>query len=450
MEFNTETQKKSYKKNYYDVEDGVINEKYNFAKMDENLVEFEDIMISPEILEQEVNKFDKMNEPQLKKNLLKGIYAYGFTTPSRIQSFAVPQIIKKRDILAQSQSGTGKTGAFVISALELMDENLKKPQIIILSPTHELAQQTFIVVSALSSFMDVKISMSIGGTDRQHNLQELNDGENSAQIIIGTPGRVLDIMNNTRHMHIFDELKLLIIDECDELLQGNFKMNLHEIYRHLNEKTNISLFSATLTSEIIDLSNKILKNPTKILIKKEHMTLDGITQTYVTVNNDNEKIDVLKDILETTNINQILVYANSKYKVNELQHVLNESGFYSIAIHGENTKLERLTILNNFKKGNYKCLISTDLLSRGIDIQQLSMVINFELPMKNNLSSYIHRIGRSGRFGKKGLSINLINKPQNNYKKKNYDNEISTQTLIMSTFDCDINILTNDLLNKID
>lgn len=451
---------KEYKTDKYEEKnDSYYNDQYNFASLYDELIDLKDIRISKEILEDEVLKFDEMGDSNLKENLLRGIYAYGYTTPSRIQSYAIPQMIKGHNILAQSQSGTGKTGAFVISALQLINEHENRPQVIILSPTHELAQQTFLVAMELSEFMKIKISMTIGKVDRRQNLNELCNSPENAQLVIATPGRLKDLMNYSldKRLHIFEGVKLLIVDECDELLSNNFKSDLHDIIRLLYDYTKIALFSATLTSEIVELSGKIMEDSKKILIKKENMTLDGITQTFVECNNDDQKLAVLMDILSTTPIDRIIIYANTKEKVNYLNSKLNENNYSTISINGENTSIDRITILRDFKRGKYKCLVATDLLSRGIDIQQLSLMINFELP-RDNLSSYIHRIGRCGRFGRMGLSINLINtssNKNNRYKNNNHNNrrifdEKAIQTRIITTFKCEICPLEVKHLNYIE
>lgn len=404
--------------------------RFNFAKSDSSeLIERDDIMVSKEILDNEKTSFDSLTDEKgedIKNSLLRGIYAYGFETPSRIQSLAIQQIINGKEILAQSQSGTGKTGAFVIGCLQKIKEDLNKLQCIILSPTQELAYQTLVVVSSLSEFMDIRCSYAVGGTDREQNIKELDDGKNTAQIMIATPGRLLDLLK--RKQQLFNDVNMLIVDECDELLKGTFKEDLRIIINQkLPKEIQICLFSATLNKDIVQLSEKIMVNPLKILIKKENMTLDGITQTFIKVNNEVDKIDVLLEMLRTLPIEQFIVYVNSIKNADNLKLELHKEGYSVGTINSSNSKIERLEILRSFKKGEFKCLISTDLLSRGIDIQQLSLVINFDLPRRDNMECYIHRIGRSGRYGKKGLSINLVT-----------DRDIGTQSTIQMTFKCTI------------
>ena len=422
------------------------NQKYDYAAVAEDLLEKDDIVCSPEVFEMECETFDDIGgEKGLKETLLQGIYAYGFENPARIQSLAIPQIISGREILAQSQSGTGKTGAFVISALQLIDEKHKVPQAIILSPTCELAQQTYIVARSIGSFMkDVHFSYTVGGADRLANIKELGgtvgnkklDENAVAQIIVATPGRLKDLL--AYNPELFDHIKLLVVDECDELLHGTFKEELKTIIKALPPDMKICLFSATLNTEVVALADMILDNPIKILIKKERITLKGIKQTFVKINHPDEKIAFLMDMLATLPIQQFIVYVNSKENAKRLREQLEQENYAVMTINSSNTKVERAEIIRSFKKGGAKCLISTDLLARGIDIQQLSLVINYDLPRADNIQAYIHRIGRSGRYGKRGLSINLIN---------DYDKDI--QNLISLTFKCPILPLKEDFLKDI-
>ena len=411
------------------------SQKYDCTNSAVDLLEKDDIVCSHEVNDMECETFDDMGgENGLKEDLLRGIYAYGFETPARIQSLAIPQIISGREVLAQSQSGTGKTGAFVISALQLIDDNLKCPQAIILSPTCELAQQTYIVARSIGTFMkSVNFSYTVGGADRYTNIKELGgtagnkklDENSIAQLIIATPGRLKDLIAS--NPELFDNIKLLIVDECDELLHGTFKDELKTIIKALPQQMKISLFSATLNTDVIALADMILNNPIKILIKKERVTLKGIKQTYVSINHQEDKIAFILEMLATLPIQQFIVYVNSKKNAERLKEQLENSNYAVMTINSSNTKVERAEIIRNFKKGNAKCLISTDLLSRGIDIQQLSLVINYDLPRADNIQAYIHRIGRTGRYGRCGLSINLVS---------DYDKDI--QTLISLTFKCQI------------
>ena len=418
-------------------------EKFNYTKLATELLEKEDILCSEEVVTDACERFEDMGgEKGLKEELLLGIVSFGYLEPSRIQSYAIPQITKGRDILAQSQSGTGKTGAFIISALELVDENVNAPQVIILSPTSELASQTFIVGKSLAIRMpNIKFSFTVGGSDASTNIRELGGvhqgktDDKVAQIIIATPGRLIHILKE--YPHLFEHIKLLIIDECDELLSGSFKEEIKKILEGLSQNVQICLFSATLNNDVVILANVILNKPVQILIKKEKMTLDGIKQTYIEIQNPEDKLKVLVEMLQTIQVQQFIVYVNSKRNADVLKTFL-EKDYSVLSINSSMSKYDRADIIRKFKQGGYKCLISTDLLSRGIDIQQLSLVINYDLPRSNNIESYIHRIGRTGRYGKSGLAINLVNKQ-----------EKDIQTLISLTFKCPILPLKKDFIKDI-
>jgi superfamily II DNA/RNA helicase len=290
---------------------------------------------------------------------------------------------------------------------------------------------------------DINYSYTVGGADRTTNIKELggmvgnkkNDENTIAQLIIATPGRLKDLLAN--NSELFDNIKLLIIDECDELLNGTFKEELKSIIKAL-PKIKISLFSATLNTDVVSSAEAILDEPVKILIKKEKITLNGIKQTYVKINHHEEKIAFIMHMLATLPIQQFIVYVNSKENARRLKEQLEKENYSVMTINSSNTKIERAEIIRNFKKGGAKCLISTDLLARGIDIQQLSLVINYDLPRADNIQAYIHRIGRSGRYGRKGLSINLIT---------DYDNDV--QNLISLTFKCKIHPLKEDFIKDI-
>ncbi len=429
-----------------------MEDRYTISYQD--LTEKDDIVCSPEVLKMECNDFEDMGKMDsegnvdkdkdgLKDLLFRSIINYGFESPSKIQSCAIPQILAGRDILAQAQSGSGKTGAFVVSSLQLIDENLKKPQVIILSPTYDLAIQTYNVAQALAHFMkDVNFALTVGGVRRADNIMKLggsiqgNKDPNPAQVVIATPGRLKDIMND--HGHLFDAVKLIIIDECDEILL-NFQEDIQFILKKLqNVNYQMCLFSATLTNETIQISEALLQNPVKILIKREKITLKGIEQRYIPVKNSDYKLDILIEMLSVCTVEKFIVYVNTINNLNAVKQNLENEGFPVLTINSTMTKAQRAQILLDFKNGQTRCLISTDLLSRGIDIQQLSLVVNYDLPYSNKISNYIHRIGRTGRFGKKGYAINLVD-----------DNELKVIKNIELTFKCGIQPLNPQDLETI-
>ena len=342
--------------------------------------------------------FDSMS---LKPTLLRGVYAYGFEKPSAIQQRAIRPIVRGRDVIAQSQSGTGKTAVFSISALQLLEERIKDPQVLILSPTRELAEQTQRVVNALGDFMNVKCHACIGGKSLGEDRKMLQQG---IQVISGTPGRVYDLIKrgdlNTRN------LKAFIIDEADEMLNKGFKDQMYDIYRYLPPSTQVVLVSATLPVEVLDMTRKFMNDPVRILVKRDELTLEGIRQFYVSVEKEEWKFDTLCDLYDSLTVTQAVIFCNTKQKVDWLANKMKESKFTVSAIHGDMNQEDRERVMEEFRSGSSRVLIATDLWGRGIDVQQVSLVICYDLPMNREL--YIHRIGRSGRFGRKGVAINFV------------------------------------------
>ena len=345
-----------------------------------------------------IDNFDGLT---INENILRGVYAYGFEKPSAIQSQAIPVIIEGKDVIAQAQSGTGKTGAFVISTLCRIDPELKKTQSLILSPTHELADQIFTVLKEISNYSEISLLKVVGKTSVNQCIRDLSM---RPQIIVGTPGRVLDMIQKN-YLHT-DYLKMLILDEADEILSYGFKDNIYNIIQRIPKKTQICLFSATLPPDIIELTEKFMNEPSKILVQKEQLTLEGIQQFYVNVKQSDWKYDVIADLYDIINISQCIIYINNKSKIIEINDRLLRDNFPVSYITGDRTSEERNKIMEEFRSGQIRILLSTDLLARGIDIQQLSLVINYDLPREKE--TYIHRIGRSGRYGRKGVAINLI------------------------------------------
>lgn len=338
----------------------------------------------------------------LKQPLLRGIYSFGFENPSPIQKRAIIPLISRRDVIAQAQSGTGKTGAFVIGSLQILDEKKKKTQVLILAHTRELARQIFNVISSIGQLMNITIQLLIGGTSTEKDKESLEN--NVPHIVIGCPGRVHDMIRrkhlNTQH------IGLMVLDEADELLSSGFKDQIYKIFQYMNNDIQVGLFSATMPVELNILTSKFLRKPLKILIKKEMLTLQGIAQFYVALDNDEHKYATLKDLFGTLSISQAIIYCNSIRRVDDLYDAMKHDDFPAERIHSGMEESERVAIYEQFKMGACRVLISTDLLARGIDVQQVSIVINFDIP--KNVHTYLHRIGRSGRWGRKGVGINFI------------------------------------------
>ena len=342
-------------------------------------------------------------ELEIEPKILRGIFAHGFEKPSPIQQRAIKPVIEGRDVIAQAQSGTGKTATFTIGALQRVNIAESSTQVLILSPTRELSSQTAKVVSSLGSFMDgLKIQTLFGGSSIEEGSSF--SSRNIPHIICGCPGRVHDMMRRDRISS--KSIKLIILDEADEMLSAGFKEQVYNIFQHLNSDVQVCLFSATLPDGINTIIEKIMRNPMKISVKREQLTLEGISQYYIAVNDDREKYTTLKNIFSFITLSHTIIYCNSIKRVQDLYEAMCEDGFPVCRIHSNMDKSERDKAFNDFRNGNSRVLISSNVTARGIDIQQVSVVINFDLP--KCVHNYLHRIGRSGRWGRKGVGINFI------------------------------------------
>ena len=357
-----------------------------------------EVVDTPDVVEV-CDDFDKMELPEA---LLRGIYAYGFQRPSDIQSKGILPMKQGRDLIAQARSGTGKTGTFCIGSMSKINPELKKVQVLAIVHTRELAQQIRNVASALGEYMGISVYSATGGTPIREDLKAIERG---VHFIVGTPGRIYDLI--TRRALSRDMIRVLVLDEADQMLEDRFKEQVICILEQgFPQDCQIALFSATMPTEVAEFAEKILKNPVRILVPPEEVTLDGIKQYFVEVERDDWKYDVLCDLYKQLTINQALIYCNKRHKAEWLAEKMQQEGFPISFIHGEMDPEERSRRMKEFRAGQARIMISTDLLARGIDVQQVSVVINYELPTQQE--NYIHRIGRSGRYGRKGTAINLI------------------------------------------
>jgi len=350
---------------------------------------------------QAIPSFDEMG---LNTLLLRGIYSYGFERPSAIQQRAIVPFINGGDVIAQAQSGTGKTGAFTIGTLQRIDFSSRTCQALVLSPTRELALQTEQVVSAIGDFLSEGTPFCgsfVGGTRVTDDVRKLQGG--NILVAVGTPGRVFDVIR--RGALRTDGLRVLVLDEADEMLSQGFSEQIYEIFKFLPKEIQVCLFSATMPPDVLELTQKFMREPIRILVKKEALTLEGIKQFYVAVEED-FKLETLTDLYESVSIAQSVIFCNSRRKVDWLATQMNQKEFTVSFMHSDMPKGEREKVMTTFRSGSSRVLITTDLLSRGIDVQHVSIVINFDVP--SNKESYLHRIGRSGRYGRKGVAINFV------------------------------------------
>jgi superfamily II DNA/RNA helicase len=375
----------------------------------------------------QLSYYDNFEDLNLREDVLRGIFSFGFERPSPIQRIAIKPIMDGNDCVIQSHSGTGKTATFIIGALQSLDLSLKETQVIIISNTRELAEQHQRVFKSLSGLTNVSSYLCIGG-DMSNKYMS---GTIKNEVIIGTPGRICDMIK--RKYIDTTNIKLMIIDEADEVLSSGFRKQVSAIFRSIVDPNfQTILISATIPEEMSELIKHILRpNYVSILVKDDDLTLDGIKQYFVEIS-EQYKMNALIDMLSNIRISQGVVYCNKKQKADEIKHMLSEQNFKCDVLHSDLMPKERKSVLNNFVTGNSRILITTDVMARGIDVQQISIVINYDMP--KHPQTYIHRIGRSGRFGRKGLAINYVG-----------NNEMTILSNIQKTYNTHIYHLPKDL-----
>lgn len=364
----------------------------------------------------------------LREDLLRGIYAYGFEKPSAIQQRAIIPMVMGRDTIAQAQSGMGKTATFVIGILQNIDTTVNKVQALILAPTRELAHQIQKVVDALGDYMNLRSKTCIGGTAVNIDVQSFRN--DTPHVVVGTPGRVYDMIQ--RRVLGTTSIKTFCLDEADEMLSRGFKEQIYDVFQFMPPSCQVGLFSATMPTDVLEMTTKFMRDPLRILVKRDALTLEGIKQFYIAIEKEDWKFDTLCDLYETITITQAIIYANTRRKVEWLSEEMIKKDFTVSSIHGEMSQQERDGIMREFRTGSSRVLVTTDLLARGIDVQQVSLVINYDLP--SNRENYLHRIGRSGRFGRKGVAINFVT-----------DNDIRTLKEIQEHYQTEISEMPMDI-----
>ncbi|PTB61601.1 DEAD-domain-containing protein [Trichoderma citrinoviride] len=336
----------------------------------------------------------------LKRDLLMGIFEAGFEKPSPIQEEAIPVALTGRDILARAKNGTGKTAAFVIPALERINPKISKIQCLILVPTRELAMQTSQVCKTLGKHLGVNVMVTTGGTGLRDDILRLQE---PVHIVVGTPGRILDLAG--KNVADLSECPMFIMDEADKLLSVEFTPVIEQLLQFHPKDRQVMLFSATFPLSVKDFSDKNMTSPYEINLMDE-LTLRGITQYYAFVE-EKQKVHCLNTLFSKLQINQSIIFCNSTNRVELLAKKITELGYSCFYSHARMQQHARNRVFHDFRNGVCRNLVCSDLLTRGIDIQAVNVVINFDFP--KNAETYLHRIGRSGRFGHLGLAINLIN-----------------------------------------
>lgn len=367
-----------------ELEDDESNDLHNSTDNSQN--------ISPK----DISGFENLN---LKENIIKGVYLYGFKKPSKIQVEGIKALNTGKDCILQSQSGTGKTATYLLGVINSMEEN-DKTQGLIITPTRELSLQVHLVATEICKYTKLKVELCTGSVSINQNRSKLK----TANLIIGTLGRVYHMVHENR-INLYN-LKIFVLDEADDLLTDGVSKELNNLLNRIPDGAQTCLISATLSQNVFSLSKKIMHDPLKILLKKNEIPVDLIKQYYIDAEYEELKFDVLIDLYNLIATSQAIIFCNTIRKVEWLDKSLKEQNFSIKSIHGKMTTKERTDVVNEFRDGKSRILITTDLLARGIDIPQVNLVLNYDLPP--NKETYIHRIGRCGRFGKKGIAIALV------------------------------------------
>ncbi len=343
----------------------------------------------------------KFNDLPLSEELLRAVNEMGFEEPTAIQAGAIPHLIEGRDLLGQAQTGTGKTCAFGIPLIENTDTEDGSIQHLILSPTRELAMQIADELNELARFKPgIRILSIYGGQPMDRQLTALRK---RPQIIVGTPGRVMDHMR--RRTLKLDGLQTLVLDEADEMLNMGFREDIDTILTDTPDDIQRVLFSATMPRSILELTETYLDDPIHVNIKRQEASVTSIDQTYIELR-ESSKTEVLCRLIEAKNINLALIFCNTKNRVDELTAKLQTRGYAAEGLHGDMNQRQRTTVMNAFKQGRTEFLVATDVAARGIDVDNIEMVINYDLP--GDVEYYVHRIGRTGRAGRSGQSVSFV------------------------------------------
>ena len=375
-----------------------------------------------------MNNPDNFESLNLNENILKGVYLYGFTQPSKIQLKGIASINTTKDCILQSQSGTGKTATYLLGVLNRLETN-NFCQGIIITPTRELTSQVHDVALALSKFTEYKITKCIGGTD----IKELKKELKGTNVVIGTLGRIHHMIED-KYINLY-KLKFIVLDEADDLLEDGLCDKLHNIFEKAPAGIQVVLISATMSHNLMQASKKIMHEPLSLLLKNHEIVVDLISQFYIEVKTDDDKFETLLDLYELISTSQAIIFCNTIRTVEWVGQSLKENNFPITTIHSKMTQTERNDVVKDFRNGNTRILLTTDLLSRGIDIPLVNLVINFELPIDKE--TYIHRIGRCGRFDKKGVAITIV--------KTNDQSDIKTFQRMQQVYKMDIKELPNDI-----
>nr|CEG04698.1 unnamed protein product [Fusarium clavum] len=337
--------------------------------------------------------FDAM---ALESNLLRGVYAYGFESPSVIQRRAIKPMVEGHHVIAQAQSKTGKTVAFCIAILQRIDPSVKGCQALILAPSRDLAQEIHKVIDAIGDFMDIHTHVCKGPRE---NFEVLKDGP---QIVVGTPGRVQNMIQ--RGVLRIDNTKMFVLDDADEILARGFDEQIEDIFSLLPQSVQVILVSTTMPGDVLALEAKLMRDFVRIIVKAEPI-IEDVKQFYIAAENEDSKLDILSQIYETMESFQTIIFCSTRKKLVWLTDKLAARGLTVSSMHGDMDAVHRCNVMEEFRSGSSRILIATDLLARGIDVQAVLLVVNFDLPSQPD--KYMYRVGWGGRLSRKGVAINL-------------------------------------------
>lgn len=369
---------------------------------------------------------------KLNENIIKGVYLYGFNQPSPIQIKGIESINTGKDCLLQSQSGTGKTATYLLGVLNRIEEN-DKTQGIIIAPTRELCSQIYNVACELSKFTNITVVKAVGGTGIMESKQQLR----KSNLIVGTLGRLHHMINEK--IIVLHSLKVFVMDEADDMLTDGITEKLDFIINKIPIGIQTILISATMNVNIFNISKRLLNDPIKILLKNSEVIVDLISQFYIDSETEELKFETLLDLYNIFSASQAIIFCNTIRKVDWLKENLEKQNFTITCIHSKMTQQERDNIVQEFRDGKTRLLLTTDLLARGIDIPLVNLVVNYDLPASKE--TYIHRIGRCGRFGKKGVAISMV--------KSDDQSDIKTLQKMKQIYQMDIKEMPNDIAKYI-
>ncbi|SIS71405.1 DEAD/DEAH box helicase [Belliella pelovolcani] len=355
----------------------------------------------------------------ISEEILKAVEDMGYTQPSTIQSQSIPLLLEGKDVIGQAQTGTGKTASFGIPIIDLVDPNIKRPQALILCPTRELAVQVEGEIVKLSKYKrGISSTCIYGGESIDRQIKSLKRG---VQIVVGTPGRIMDHMD--RRTLNLSEVRMIVLDEADEMLDMGFRDDIETILSSMPEERQTVFFSATMPKPILDLTRKYQDNPEIVKVLRKELTVENISQAYYEVR-PSLRIELMARLMDINQFKLSVVFCNTKRATDEVTEALISKGIMAEALHGDLSQAQRTKVMNKFRKGTCSVLVATDVAARGIDVDDVEAVFNYDLPLDEE--NYVHRIGRTGRAGKSGMALSFVTGRKDTYRLRDLEKFIKT------------------------